>query len=115
MEGRPIPHSELEKRDKLKGFNRVTLYRTLETLENKKLVHSILGIDGVWYYCLHSSEAKGCPGNHAHFICKVCGKMICLKDQPIPEIKVPEGCQILGKQLLAYGICSECNLKKERE
>ena len=81
---------------------------TLNLLESCGLVHKALGADGAWRYCAHSSEGEGCPGNHAHFLCLKCGEMICLKDQPIPNLELPEGFVVHGKQLVAYGLCLRC-------
>lgn len=110
----PVAHRDLECAQSLEEFDRVTLYRTLSTLEEKGLAHRILGTDGAWRYCAHDPNQTGCPGNHGHMECSVCGKMICLTDQPIPNLEIPEGWAIAGKQLLAYGTCPKCSDRKER-
>ncbi|MCF4112884.1 MULTISPECIES: Fur family transcriptional regulator [Dethiosulfovibrio] len=115
QEGEPMAHCDLESDPELAPFDRVTLYRNLKAMEERKMIHRILGIDGVWRYCIHDEGIVGCPGNHAHLICIECGRMVCLKDQPIPNISLPEGWTIKGKQLLGYGICDECNSKKAKD
>ncbi len=88
--------------------DKVSLYRNLALFERSGLVHKILGSDGAWRYCARQAEENRCPGNHAHFLCLSCGRMICLEDQPIPTVMLPEGFTVEGKQLLAYGCCSTC-------
>ena len=90
------------------GADKVSLYRNLTLFESKGLIHKILGSDGAWRYCARQAEENRCPGNHAHFICLGCGRMVCLEDQPIPTVTLPEGFTVEGKQLLAYGRCSSC-------
>lgn len=107
--GRPLSWKDTFTRFTEKRVNKVSLYRTLSLLEEKGLVHRILGTDGAWHYCAHIIEGKKCPGNHPHFLCLACGRMICLNDQALPTVQVPEGCVVEGKQLLAYGHCPSCS------
>ena len=53
--GRPVSHGDLWKRKRIRAFNRVTLYRTLLTLQKNGIVHAVQGIDGVWRFCAHPS------------------------------------------------------------
>ena len=91
------------------GIDRVTLYRTLATLHQRGLVHRVRGLDGIWRFGVHSPQAARCGGNHIHFLCVECNQMRCLPEQPLPWIAEPEGAQIVGKQLLMYGLCASCN------
>ena len=106
--GQPLSHQELEKQQALGHMDRVTLYRTLESLHKAGLVRRIRGVDGVWRFCAVPQDSSGCPGNHPHFLCISCGRMTCLKDQVMPWVSVPDGARVLGKQLLVYGLCPEC-------
>ncbi|PIE53913.1 MAG: transcriptional regulator [Dethiosulfovibrio peptidovorans] len=110
----PVTHGDLERAESLKDFDRVTLYRTLNVLEERGLLHRVLGLDGVWRHCRHDSHPKGCPGDHIHLVCTNCGKMICLDDQPLPIIKAPDGWTVTGKQCVGYGLCGEC-IKEDEE
>lgn len=104
----PLSHGELANLPALQALDRVTLYRTLHVLKAARLVHAVQGIDGSWRYCAHSPRVSGCPGDHPHFLCERCGRMWCLTGQRLPQIEVPEGLSVRGKQLLAYGLCEEC-------
>lgn len=104
--GLPLSHQEILNR--MGNYNRVTLYRTLNTLTDAGLVHAVQGLDGVWRFCAHDPEHRGCPGNHPHFLCLSCGRMICLSDQKLPYVEVPADIEVKGKQLLVYGRCASC-------
>jgi Fur family ferric uptake transcriptional regulator/Fur family zinc uptake transcriptional regulator len=96
-------------------LDKVTLYRTLQTLKTYGIVHQVQGLDGVWRFCAHDPESKGCPGDHPHFLCLHCGKMICLTGQRLPRVEVPEGMTVEGKQFVVYGCCSECGPETEEK
>ena len=106
--GRPLSHTEIH--EQMPDMDRVTLYRTLTAFVESDIAHQVQGLDGMWRFCAHSRGAGGCPGNHPHFLCTVCGRMTCLLDQSMPRVGVPEGCRVDGKQLVAYGTCAECIL-----
>jgi Fur family ferric uptake transcriptional regulator/Fur family zinc uptake transcriptional regulator len=103
---RPLSHGEIHA--KIPDMDRVTLYRTLSTFVEADIAHQVQGLDGTWRFCAHSSGTGGCPGNHPHFLCAACGRMMCLLDQSMPRLDVPDACNVHGKQLVAYGICGEC-------
>lgn len=103
---RPLSHQEIMA--KLPGYDRVTLYRTLNALTSAGLVHAVRGLEGVWRFCAHSPRHEGCPGNHPHFLCVDCGLMICLAGQRLPHVEVPPDVEVRGKQLLVYGRCERC-------
>ncbi|MBN1629173.1 MAG: transcriptional repressor [Thermoleophilia bacterium] len=111
--GRPMSHGQLGEMPMAKEMNRVTLYRTLTTLQDAGLIHRVQGKNAVWHFCSHSPDANGCPGNHPHFLCMRCGEMRCLSDQPLPWVTVDEEEQVIGKQLVVYGHCSACAQDQE--
>lgn len=112
--GRPLTHGDVQER--LGGeADRVTLYRTLTSLERAGLVHRVQGTDGAWRFCAHRPDAPGCPGNHPHFLCLGCGLMVCLLGQRLPRVDVPEGCSVSGKQLVVYGLCPTCHAEEEKK
>ena len=106
--GRPVSHADLWRRKKIRAFNRVTVYRTLLSLQNRAIVHAVQGADGAWRYCAHALAREYCPGNHPHFVCKKCRRMSCLLGQTMPYVEVPEGTVVETKQYVVYGICAEC-------
>src|SRR4051794_4468053 len=62
----------------------VTVYRTLNTLAEHKLVHRVRGEDGAWRYAATSgvSDADRQDHPHAHFVCDSCGTVECLEEMP---------------------------------
>ena len=106
--GRPVSHSDLWKRKRIRSFNRVTVYRTLRALKRRAIVHAVQGTDGVWRYCAHAADPAGCPGDHPHFVCSRCRRMICLLGQTMPFVEVPEGTAVEAKQFVVYGTCPDC-------
>lgn len=110
--GSPLSHAEILSKIE-EHLDRVTLYRTLETLRKAGIVHQVQGIDGVWRFCAHGEGADGCPGDHPHFLCLECGKMFCLTDQRMPRVRVPAGVEVEGKQFVVYGRCAECAVQKK--
>ena len=105
---RPLSHQEIADQPEADRFDRVTLYRTLATLQAASLVHRVQGVDGIWRFRAHMVEPTGCPGNHPHFLCLECNQMSCLAEQPLPWVSVPEGAQVQGKQFVVYGLCRAC-------
>ncbi len=106
--GKPVSHADVSGLPGLDDIDRVTIYRTLDTLRRSGLVHSVPGTDGVWRYCAHNPDQPGCPGNHPHFVCQSCGTMICLTGQRLPTVQVPEGYVVSGKRLIVHGLCPAC-------
>jgi Fur family ferric uptake transcriptional regulator len=113
--GRPLSHQDILKRRKGTGsFDRVTVYRTLETLQEAGLLHRIQGMDGTWRFCRHRNESPAnCAGNHIHFLCSRCDQMSCLPEQPLPWISAPAGATIQSKQLVVHGRCAACVAKEK--
>jgi Fur family ferric uptake transcriptional regulator len=94
-------------------FDRVTLYRTLKTFEEKGLIHRIANDRDVIEYALckedcHEHDHKH-SDNHAHFRCEKCHKTICLDKVGIPDLHIPDGFKPRDFQLLVSGICNHCS------
>jgi Fur family ferric uptake transcriptional regulator/Fur family zinc uptake transcriptional regulator len=108
--GRPLSHRDILKQGKGTGSpDRVTVYRTLEALQEAGLLHRIQGADGTWRFCRHKYESPGkCAGNHIHFLCSKCDQMSCLPEQPLPWVLAPVGATIHSKQLVVHGQCAAC-------
>jgi len=88
-------------------FNKTTIYRILDKLEDDGVLHSFLGKDGLKWY----AKCTGCSSDehkdvHPHFQCLSCGKVDCLSIKVvIPKIKNRE---IAFSQVLIQGKCEEC-------
>lgn len=86
-----------------------TLYRTLKTFEDKKLIHSIDDGTGSVKYAL-CEEGCECEANeqHVHFHCTKCGETFCLKHSNIPETKIPAGFDVASINMVYKGTCVNC-------
>jgi Fur family ferric uptake transcriptional regulator len=104
-----LAHADIEKRTSDK-IDRVTIYRTLQTFEEKGLIHSIPTADNSVKYalCKEQCEEGHHHDNHVHFICDVCGKTICLDDVLVPEVKLPKGFQPHQSNMVVTGVCGDC-------
>ncbi|TRZ43176.1 Fur family transcriptional regulator [Robertkochia solimangrovi] len=92
--------------------DRSTLYRTIKTFEENRIVHQIDDGTGVLKYALCE---PGCNCNiksdlHLHFHCNECNETKCLTDHKIPPIEVPDGFVAENANLVIKGVCDKCNL-----
>jgi Fur family transcriptional regulator, ferric uptake regulator len=104
-----LAHADIEKKTG-DGIDRVTIYRTLQTFEEKGIIHSIPTADNSVKYALCKEQcAEGHHhDNHVHFICDDCGKTICLDDVLVPEVKLPKDFQPNQSNMVVNGVCGEC-------
>jgi len=104
-----LAHSDIEKNTDA-AFDRVTVYRTLQTFVDKGIVHHIPTTDNSILYalCKDNCEAGHHHDNHVHFICDACNKTICLDDVMIPEVKLPKGFKPIHSEMVVNGICDDC-------
>jgi len=103
-----ISLSDLEQ--KFHKSDKVTLYRTLKTFEEKKLIHSIDDGTGAVKYALCKESCQCHPEDlHVHFFCLKCQHTFCLSDIPIPSIKLPVNFSVKTVNMVIKGICSSCN------
>jgi len=86
-----------------------TVYRTLNSLFEKKLVQRII-IDHEVKYALssvHPEEGQH-RKDHIHFKCSVCDRLFCLKDNLVDDFKLPDGFTREENQFLVIGRCDKC-------
>ncbi|MEI6947437.1 Fur family transcriptional regulator [Paraflavisolibacter sp. H34] len=104
-----LTHSDIEKKAGEK-FDRVTVYRTLQTFVEKGIVHTIPTADNTILYalCRDCSEEHH-HDNHVHFVCRNCNTTTCLDDVLLPDIQLPEGYKAEDVQVLINGICPDCS------
>ena len=104
-----LSHSEIES-DTDGIFDRVTLYRTLQTFVEKGIIHNIPTTDNSILYalCKDDCEEGHHHDNHVHFICNNCNKTICLDDVTVPTVKLPKGFTPNKTQMVVNGVCADC-------
>jgi len=94
--------------------DRVTLFRTLKTFEQKGIIHKVNDGSSTVKYALCSD---GCESSshfdvHPHFHCEKCGKTICLDKQEIELPLLPEGIVVNDYSLVLNGLCADCTKKE---
>jgi len=104
-----LAHSDIEASTDA-AFDRVTVYRTLQTFVEKGIVHHIPTTDNSVLYalCKDECEAGDHHDHHVHFICNSCHKTICLEDVVIPQVKLPKGFAPQHAEMVVNGICGDC-------
>jgi len=91
--------------------DRTTLYRTLKTFEEKRIVHQIDDGTNISKYALCE---PGCNCEmeqdlHLHFHCENCDETVCLTEHKIPHINLPDGYVAENANLVIKGICDKCS------
>ncbi|ASZ10144.1 transcriptional repressor [Chitinophaga pendula] len=98
--------------DKLTGkaFDRVTIYRTLQTYLDKGIIHKIPTTDTSVRYALCKSECSEHDhhDHHVHFKCEECGNTMCLEETDIPPIHLPKGYAAHNVEVVVSGVCKQC-------
>jgi Fur family ferric uptake transcriptional regulator len=104
-----LAHADIEKKTG-EGFDRVTVYRTLQSFVEKGLIHLIPTTDNSIKYALCKDECQAGHhhDNHVHFICDECNKTICLDEVTIPAVKLPKGFKPQYAEMMVTGICGDC-------
>ena len=89
-------------------YDRITFYRTIQTLIDATLIHRIVVDNKVVKYALGdvASESK----NHSHFFCKKCHSVTCLENILAVEYHLPNGYQAEENEVLIKGVCGKCNV-----
>ena len=104
-----LAHADIEK-NTASAFDRVTVYRTLQTFVEKGIIHQIPTTDNSILYalCKHNCEQGHHHDDHVHFICSNCDKTICLDEVTVPEVKLPKNFTKQQSAMVVTGICEDC-------
>lgn len=107
-----LAHSDIEKGTG-ENIDRVTVYRTLQSFVEKGIVHTIPTSDNSIKYALCKDECEEGHhhDHHVHFVCQLCGNTFCLDKVVTPEIELPAGYILKQVDVVAKGICENCNVK----
>ena len=104
-----IAHPEMERL--LPHADRITLYRTLKTFEEKGIIHQVVDGSNAAKYalCNDTCTEHEHHDEHAHFHCQDCGKTICLDSKVESVVQVPQGFSVKQTHLVVEGTCSDCD------
>jgi len=108
-----LAHGDIEKKAGEK-FDRVTVYRTLQSFLDKGIIHSIPTADNAIRYALCKDECTegNHHDNHIHFICQNCGATTCLDEVHIPTVELPHGFKAIQTEMVVSGKCKDCNVNR---
>ncbi|NIJ45518.1 Fur family ferric uptake transcriptional regulator [Wenyingzhuangia heitensis] len=102
-----IPYSELQK--KLKHFDRVTLYRTLNALLDSGIIHKAsVSTDDTYYAMCKEYCTTECHNHkHVHFKCVECLEVSCVDTTNTIQIQIPN-VKIQQVDIEVSGVCEKC-------
>lgn len=105
-----LAHADIEHQSGTE-FDRVTIYRTLQTFVEKGIIHTIPTADNSVRYALCKDQCvEGHHhDDHVHFMCDVCGTTFCLDQVNVPKITLPIGFVATQMDLVVSGKCMKCN------
>lgn len=104
-----LSHADIERMSG-KNFDRVTIYRTLQTFVEKGIIHTIPTADNsvVYALCKEACSEGHHHDDHVHFICDKCGATYCLEQTNVPAVNIPKGFSLHRVNVLVNGFCKNC-------
>ena len=98
-----------------KQFDRITVYRTLRTFEEKGLIHKVIDLQGTTRFALcsqecHDDDSHAHHDAHIHFHCTICEQVYCGSQPPDLKITMPPGFEMHDFQVQVTGICKFCRV-----
>lgn len=95
---------------KFEKVERSTIYRALKTFQDNFVVHPVDDGTGSVKYAVCDDD---CTCNlhdlHVHFLCSRCGRTRCMKELPVPQLKLPDGYTYESAQFVIHGVCPRCD------
>ncbi|QTY27921.1 Fur family transcriptional regulator [Flavobacterium sp. CS20] len=100
--------SDLEQR--FGKVERSTIFRALKSFEDNFIVQTVNDGSGSVKYAVCDEDCT-CNINdlHVHFFCTRCGRTRCMKELPIPDVKLPDGYTYENTQFIINGVCPHCH------
>ena len=99
-----------------------TVYRTIQLLNELRLIDRINFDDGFVRYEMGSDQEHKQKHHHHHLICMKCGRVISFQDDLLEELEAKitatAGFRIVDHEVKLYGYCVECGgdfIEEKRE
>jgi len=91
--------------------DRVTLYRTLKSFQEKGIIHRAFDGTNTAKYaaCSEHCDAHAHHDEHLHFHCSSCDNTFCVEEIPIPKLEMPTGFKAHKTNIVVHGICEKCS------
>ncbi len=91
-------------------YDRVTFYRSVQTLSRAGIIHRIVADNVMVKYALNNCEnGHHHQVDHAHFYCHKCHNLYCLKSIRVQSLNLPAGFVDDEHDLVIRGKCKYCN------
>ena len=105
------PLSESEVKEKMGAlYDRITFYRSVQTLEEAGIIHRIVADNTVVKYALNQCEKDHQhTTDHVHFFCTRCNSLVCLNGVKTQAYELPEGFTSNQCDVVIKGMCNKCN------
>lgn len=107
--GHALSSNDIE--TKLKDADRITLYRTLKSFEEKGIIHK--AVDGTitqkYAICESNCDEHHHHDQHVHFHCERCENTFCMDDVFVPTIHLPTGFNVSSTNMVVNGTCEKCS------
>lgn len=96
-------------KNEMKPIDRVTLYRILESLKEKGVIHKAFQENNETYYaiCGTTCDTKTHTHDHIHFNCSNCSSVTCVEPVKSITIEIPKY-EIHELSINASGLCLNC-------
>jgi Fur family ferric uptake transcriptional regulator len=106
--GKALSLADLEQR--FEKVERSTIFRALKSFQDNFIVHPVDDGTGSVKYAVCDDDCT-CNINdlHVHFYCTRCGRTRCMKELPIPDVKLPDGYTYENAQFIINGVCPRCD------
>ncbi|MBK9150390.1 MAG: transcriptional repressor [Saprospiraceae bacterium] len=106
--GSALSNQDIE--NKLHDPDRITLYRTLKSFEDKGIIHRALDSTQTAKYALCAGECTEHKHHHhhVHFHCIACENTFCVDNVAVPSIELPSGYHVLDINIIVDGTCEKC-------
>lgn len=107
-----MPYSSIQK--SMQSIDRVTLYRTLESLKKKGIIHKAYQENNEVYYaiCGVQCDKHQHEHDHVHFKCLECESVTCEQINTKVKIALPDY-EINKTSIFLEGICKLCKISPE--
>lgn len=107
--GLPLSEQEISE---LMGshYDRTTFFRSMQVLVDSEIIHRIVVDKLLVKYALnHFEKTNKHQGDHAHFFCSSCKKLICLEEIHPGPYRLPAGFQTQESEVIIKGLCNKCS------
>lgn len=110
-----LTHAEINNKLNNK-YDNVTLYRTINSFEEKSIIHKIPDNSKKASYALNKDLLNGdCGDTHIHFHCKECGHNFCVDVEKYYKINLPDKFDVSSVNIIAEGLCEICKKQPGKE